>query len=253
MGISMRCIWSVGIIAVLVLTPAAPPALYAETNERLLIGEKLAAVLRAARTVISRHQNLINDETIGDKGLTGDRIANEAIALYEKRLGRTPFDGELSAHEEKLLRAQLKAITEVVDDHQVDINQKGVGLKGFIPAVFARLTNEKYLEKVGDLARIKVTAPLHLVRNRRARPDKWEREAIETILSSDNWTVGKTFSQQVTYEDKPALRMLLPEYYSKSCLTCHGSPKGELDITGYPKEGGQENELAGAISIVIFE
>lgn len=154
--------------------------------------------------------------------------------------------------EERLLRAQIAAITEIVDEHQVDINQKGVVFRGFIPAVFARLTNERFSEKVGEFARVKVTAPLHLVRNRRARPDDWEREAIETILTSDNWNVGKTFSQQVAFENKPALRMLLPEYYSRFCLTCHGSPKGELDVTGYPKEGG-ENQLGGAFSIVSFE
>ena len=216
-------------------------------------GEKLAALLRAARTVISRHQALINDPEIGDKGLTGERIANEAVALYAERVGTKPLDGDLSAVEHKLITAQLQSITEVVDERQAELNTKGVGLKGFIPAVFARLTNEKYLEKVGELARIKVTAPIHLVRNRRARPDAWEREAIETILSSADWTKGKTYSQQLEIEGKPALRMLLPEYYSKSCLSCHGSPKGELDITGYPKEGGKLDDLAGAISIVIFE
>lgn len=217
------------------------------------IGEKLAALLRAARTMISRHQALINDPAIGDKGLTGERIASEAVALYAERVGSKPLDGDLSAVEEKLITAQLQSIAEVVDERQDELNKKGVGLKGFIPAVFARLTNEKYLEKVGELARIKVTAPIHLVRNRRARPDAWEREAIETILSSAEWTKGKTYSQQLEIEGKPALRMLLPEYYSKSCLSCHGSPKGELDITGYPKEGGKIDDLAGAISIVIFE
>lgn len=231
----------------------SPLTLHADTSERLLIGEKLAAVLRAARTVISGHQDLINDASIGDKGLDGERVANEAIALYAERVGQPLFEGEFLPGEERLLRAQIDAITEVVDEHQVDINQKDVGFKGFIPAVFARLTNEAFIEKVGEYARVKVTAPPHLVRNRRARPDDWEREAIETILSSDDWTVGKTLSQQVAFEDKPALRMLLPEYYSQSCLTCHGSPKGELDVTGYPKEGGRENELGGAISIVIFE
>lgn len=233
-------------IATLSSTPSA-------AAEQGLIGDKLAALLRAARTVISGHQDLINDASIGDKGLSGERIAEEAIALYAKRVGSKPLDGELSAREHKLLRAQLAAITEVVNEHQSDINKKGVALKGFIPAVFARLVNEKYLEKVGDLARIKVTAPLNLVRNRRARPDDWEREAIETILSSNEWTKGKTYSEKMTYEGKSALRMLLPEYYSKSCLTCHGGPKGDLDITGYPKEGGKENDLAGAISIVIFD
>ena len=46
--------------------------------------------------------------------------------------------------------------------------------------------------------------------------------------------------------------MLLPEYYRESCLTCHGGPKGETDITGYPKEGGKVGDLGGVISIVIF-
>lgn len=251
MGYALKFMRSAGLFMILV--SVSPSPLYAAANEPGLIGEKLAAVLRAARSVISGHQKLINDASIGDKGLSGERIATEAIALYTKRVGQSPLAGDLSPAEEKLLRAQLAAITEVVDERQADINQKGVGLKGFIPAVFARLTNEKYLEKVGELARIKVTAPLHLVRNRRARPDDWEREGIEKYLSSADWTVGKTFSQQVAYEGKPALRMLLPEYYSKSCLSCHGSPKGELDITGYPKEGAKEKDLAGAISIVIFE
>lgn len=243
------CVFAAFVLIAIAMSPAAPAA----AAEQGVIGEKLAALLRAARTVISGHQDLINDASIGDKGLGGERIAEEAIALYAKRVGSKPLDGELAANEDKLLRAQLAAITEVVDEHQADINKKGVALKGFIPAVFARLVNEKYLEKVGELARIKVTAPMHLVRNRRARPDDWEREAIETILSSSEWTKGKTYSEKLTYEGKPALRMLLPEYYSKSCLTCHGGPKGDLDITGYPKEGGKEDDLAGAISIVIFE
>ena len=251
MRISAKRVKLLGLVGALALGLWLPS--YGTASEQTMTGDKLAAVLRAARTVISRHQDLINDPSIGDKGLSGERIVNETIALYADRVGSKPLDGGQSSSEEKLLQAQLEAITEVVDEHQADINKKGVALKGFIPAVFARLVNEKYLDKVGSLARMKVTAPLHLVRNRRARPDDWEREAIETFLSSADWTKGKTYTQQVTFEGKPALRMLLPEYYSQSCLTCHGSPKGELDITGYPKEGGRENDLAGAISIVIFE
>ena len=37
------------------------------------------------------------------------------------------------------------------------------------------------------------------------------------------------------------------------CLNCHGDPKGELDITGGKKEGGQLGELGGAISVVIYD
>jgi general secretion pathway protein A len=42
---------------------------------------------------------------------------------------------------------------------------------------------------------------------------------------------------------------MLPLYYNKACLDCHGEPKGQRDITGYPREGGKEGELGGAISV----
>lgn len=53
-------------------------------------------------------------------------------------------------------------------------------------------------------------------------------------------------------DGKSAYRVLVPEYYSAGCLACHGEPAGEIDITGYPKEGGREGDLGGVISISIF-
>jgi hypothetical protein len=45
---------------------------------------------------------------------------------------------------------------------------------------------------------------------------------------------------------------MVPEYYAASCLACHGSPKGEMDITGYPKEGRSVDDLGGIISITLY-
>ena len=45
------------------------------------------------------------------------------------------------------------------------------------------------------------------------------------------------------------LRVMLPLYYGKGCLACHGEPKGEKDISGYKKEGAKEGDLGGAISV----
>ncbi|MGH7205242.1 MAG: c-type heme family protein [Nitrospiraceae bacterium] len=45
------------------------------------------------------------------------------------------------------------------------------------------------------------------------------------------------------------MRVLLPLFFGKNCLNCHGGPKGERDISGYPKEGGKEGDLGGAISV----
>ena len=150
------------------------------------------------------------------------------------------------------MRAQIAAISEMMDENQATINKHGIGFKGFVPAVFARLVNERFKRQIGREAEIKVTAPMHLVRNRKARPDTWESEAILKKLMSEAWPRGNIFTERTMKGSRPALRVLVPEYYGKGCLSCHGQPKGEIDITGYRKEGGKLGDLAGAISITLF-
>ncbi len=45
------------------------------------------------------------------------------------------------------------------------------------------------------------------------------------------------------------LRVVMPIYYETACLVCHGEPRGMIDISGYPKEGHREGDLAGAITV----
>ena len=229
------------------------PDSYAADPQEVAVGERLAALLRVGRSVISGHQALINDPAVGDKGIDGDRIVAEAIALYVERTGSPVLADDLSERERRLTEAQIEAMREVVDEHEAEIDAEGVGFKAFIPAVFGRLVNERFAEKVGSEAMVKVTAPHDLVRNRKARPDAWEAEVIETQFQSPDWPKGQAYTEAVEVGGRPAFRMLLPEYYSASCLSCHGSPEGEVDVTGYPKEGGSEGDLAGAISITLFE
>ena len=216
------------------------------------IGNKLADMLRASRSVVSASQGLINDPDIGDKGFTGEKFVREAEAIYAERVGIPLFGDDISERDRRLLNAQIQAMRRIVDGHQADINRLGVGFKGFIPAIFARLVNEEFEAIAGSEARVRVTAPSELVRNRKARPDRWEKNIIETKLMASDWPKGKPFIEVVEFEGRPAFRMLLPEYYSESCLACHGGPRGETDITGYPKEGGKAGNLGGVISIVIF-
>lgn len=215
--------------------------------------QRLAELLRDARTVISNNQSLINDPAVGDKHLDGDRFVRQATALYVEHMGEDPLSPALSERDRRLIDAQIAAMREVVDEHQADINRAGVGFKGFVPALFARLMNEKFAEKVGDQATVRVTAPEELVRNRKALPDPWEAKVIETVFSDPGRAKSEAYTEQTTVDDRSAFRMLLPEHYTASCLSCHGTPKGEMDITGYPKEGGRVGQLGGAISIVLFK
>lgn len=217
--------------------------------EDLRIAKSLSTMLRSARAVISAHQDEINDPTKGDKGLTGPVVLDEAVANYRKSSGADPRAVDPASYEGRLLNAQMDSVAEVMAANQDKINAKGVGFKGFIPATFARLVNEAFSRRVGDEAHIKVTAPPELVRNRQARPDAWEIAAIRDHLQRPDWPNGQAYSGIDESDGKKRVRVMAPEYYGPSCLSCHGTPKGVLDITGYPKEGAHENDLGGVISI----
>lgn len=247
-------IWQLPAILLTAMLGLSTMSLSAAATEaaEIEIGTKLADMLRASRSVVSASQALINDPDIADKQFTGDLLVSKADAIYQERVGAPLLTDDLSERDRRLLNAQLQAMRQVVDEHQADINRPGVGFKGFIPAIFARLVNEEFSTIAGSQARIRVTAPPQLVRNRKARPDTWEQEILETKLMAPDWPRGKPYTNVVEYEGRPAFRMLLPEYYRESCLACHGEPKGEMDITGYPKEGGKVGDLGSVISIVIF-
>ncbi|MGF7160936.1 hypothetical protein FHS85_002567 [Rhodoligotrophos appendicifer] len=218
-----------------------------------MVALELAEFLRSARTVISQWQPVINDPARGDKGLTPERTVEEAKAIYQKRTGQDPEATDPQTKEGKLLRAQMDAIRDVMSENQNSINGQGTGFKGFIPALFSRMVNEKFEARAGDIAKMKVTAPEHLVRFRKARPDAWEKLVLTEKFDTGTWKKGEPFSEVTTVDGRQAFRLLVPDYYVSSCLTCHGGPKGEMDITGYPKEGGHEGDLGGAISITLYQ
>lgn len=224
----------------------------AENDPEFEIAIDLATMLRSARSVIAENQNLINDPSIGDKGLGADVVQSRALEKFQKTKGGGAPDITTPSLRSRLLKAQIDAIGTVMDENQLLINQKGVALKGFVPAVFARLVNEQFQRSMGQEAEIKVTAPPELIRNRKARPDSWEIEAIRTSLSSPDWKKGEIFSAAAENRGRAAFRVLVPEYYGQGCLACHGSPKGELDVTGYPKEGGKLGDLGGVISVTLY-
>ena len=230
-----------------VAVAASPPA-----DEDAPIAQSLAEMLRDARTVISNNQDLINNPELGDKHLSGQVVLEQAIKGYEKATGKNPTKIDPNSRQGRLLRAMMASIVAVTDDNQATINENGTGFKGFIPAVFARLVSEDFNQLAKGEAEVKVTAPPELVRNRKARPDAWEADIIKTKLLGAGWPKGQSYSAVVETNGRPAFRVTVPEYYAPSCLVCHGSPKGEMDLTGYPKEGGKTGDLGAVISITLY-
>jgi hypothetical protein len=244
--------WLLAGVFGLLLLPLSSGVGVSQNVEDQVVAVSLAQMLRAARTVISSNQALINDPAIGDKGLTGRVVLDQTLKIYRDATGTDPASIDANSRQGRLLRAQMDAIVEVTDANQATINAKGVGFKAFIPAVFARLVNEAFARRAGTEAIVKVTAPIDLVRNRKALPDAWEKEVIETKFLMPGWPKGKGFEAMVNASGNQEFRMMSPEYYATSCLSCHGDPKGTLDITGYPREGAKEGDLGGIISITLM-
>jgi hypothetical protein len=226
---------------------AAPPA-----DQDAAIARSLAEMLQDGVNVISDNQKRIDDPELGDKHLTGKIVLAEAVKKFSKTMGYDPTKLDPASRESRLLRAMMDSIIEVMDANQSTINAKGTGFKGFIPAVFARLVDEAFNRRAKGDAEVKLTTRPEVVRNRKARPDAWEAEIIKTKLLAPDWPRGQPYSAATEANGRTAFRVMVPEYYEASCLACHGSPEGEMDITGYPKEGSKLGELGGVISITLY-
>ncbi len=84
-------------------------------------------------------------------------------------------------------------------------------------------------------------------RNLKNTPDAYEENVLKRLAAQP----ASDTSITEWIDNETTLRALTPIYYSQDCLACHGNPKGILDISGYPREGAREGDLAGAISIQI--
>lgn len=213
----------------------------AEETARLI-----ATLLSTGRVVIDRNQSLIDDPNKGAKGFTPEVFERQVINEFRTRTGvdlTHPASAHLPPNTTNLLRALLDASKDVVAEAQPVINQQGVGYKNFIPATFGSRVAGRFSAQSGIQLKQTTLQP----RNPKNAPDPYEEAVLRRLLTQPSQSV--TISDMETGNN--TLRVLTPIYYTRDCLTCHGGPAGELDISGYRKEGAEEGDLAGAISVSI--
>jgi signal transduction histidine kinase len=80
-------------------------------------------------------------------------------------------------------------------------------------------------------------------------PDAFEEGALAALFADREATEVYEFTTDV--EGRQVFRYVKPLLITRSCLECHGEPVGELDAYGFPKEGQQIGDIAGAISITM--
>jgi len=124
------------------LGPPLQTVLEVENTARLL-----AILLDSGRYVINENQELFDDPMKEDKGFTPDVFEQQLVEMFRGRSGidlRDLNSARVPPSTKKLLQVLVAASKEVVAEAQPAINRKGVGFKGFIPAVFGALRRDGY-------------------------------------------------------------------------------------------------------------
>jgi len=231
----------------LVTGMAAGPAL--ASPDAIETGRLLAILLDSGRGVLAANQPLINDPTKGDKGFTADVFEKQLQEKFKTRAGvdlANLGSATVPAEAKKLLPQLVEASKQTVTKNQAVINVAGKGYKGFTPAHFGTQTAAAFSAKTGTY--MKQTTTDGLLRNPSNKADDFEATVLKKFADASYPRAGdKIISEGV--EGGKSLRVLLPLFYGKGCLGCHGEPKGEKDISGYKKEGAKEGDLGGAISV----
>ncbi len=224
-----------------------PEQLRAEAEETARL---LAKLLQAGRLVIEKNQALIDDPHRGDKGFTPAVFEQQVRDEFLRRTGidlstisQTSATFAVPPLVRELLPELIEASKQVVADAQVVINQRGIGYKNFIPATYGSQAAARFSKR----SRVQLKQTTLQPRNPKNEPDEYERSVLQWLAGRPN---GEAYVSELTDAGK-TLRVMMPIYYVRECLTCHGEPKGEWDISGYPKEGAREGDLAGAISVRI--
>jgi uncharacterized protein DUF3365 len=214
-----------------------PPA--AQAGDEAKTAETLIKVLRAGRVVVSDHQEVLNDASKGDKGFTPAYFEGKWKEKYKEQ-------NKADMPQTKEAAVLVESGKEAVAEGQALLNKQGMGFKGFIPALWGRKAGEKFSQKTG--IRLKQTSEHYRFAGN--KPDDYEADVLSQFADS-KYPKGQPLSKTVSMDGKQVLRMMTPEYAAKSCLSCHGEPKGDKDVTGMKKEGYKEGDLAGAISVVV--
>lgn len=85
-------------------------------------------------------------------------------------------------------------------------------------------------------------------RNENDLPDEYEAEALAAFAEDETNVEYNGFSE---VDGEKVYRYVYAMKVTEECLECHGQPAGEIDIAGYPKEGWDIGDLAGAGSIIV--
>lgn len=145
----------------------------------------------------------------------------------------------------QIMSKQMLAVWDFTDLNQAKIDTDADGsynFKGIYCVIAGKGINALFTRDTDYIVRYIKPNP----RNQADCPDDFETKAIESFEANKSEYYAIT-----AYEGQDVFRYVLPVYMKSSCLSCHGGPAGELDITGHEKEGLALGDFGGTISIIM--
>lgn len=147
--------------------------------------------------------------------------------------------------EARTLSAEIGAAWEYVDSVQPVLKRlSGDPLSGGVYCVIAA---KDIAERFSDDSEYSIRYVRIDPRNKDDEPDEFEREAFEEFEETD----AAEYYGIVREDAGIRFRYVAKLEIDEGCLACHGEPAGEMDASGYPKEGMQVGDMGGAVSVVM--
>lgn len=232
------------IISVFVVGFGATPAWSSGDEE---VAKELTILLKASRAVLVQHKPLIKDPK--GAGISVDDFMGFTMANYEKMAGKKfqMGDGAMGKAQGMMVDAIKGVVGDVVSGKDTALDPKG----RFLPAIFARKAAARFGEISGGKMYLKLTTRDAYLVNAANKADAWEKGVIDGKFLKAGWEKGKTYSEMAKHGGKDAFRLILPEYFKKGCMGCHGGENGAKIHAG--KAPGNVGELGGAISVAIYK
>lgn len=147
----------------------------------------------------------------------------------------------------QVLAQQMDAVWEFMASNQDRLEQISFTSEGVYQGLHCAIAGRS----IGALFTSQSTYSTKFVnfnpRNSADMPDEFESEA----LTAFNEGSATEFFEIADVGGEEVFRYMAPMRIEENCLDCHGEPAGELDVTGFPKEGWQLGDVGGAISIVM--
>lgn len=149
--------------------------------------------------------------------------------------------------EARILEKSVRATWDFIDYEQPNINYDRDGTYNF-KGLYCSLVGKS----VGKLFTLSTDGRYTLrytrldPRNALDAPDEFEQRALDAFYHEG----ASEYTGFVNAADgSREYRYVGASYLTDSCLECHGAPAGELDVTGFPKEGLSAGDIGGAVSI----